>query len=227
MKIFFASQPIVSMRVVRNTRAFRVVHFLISGDLPIRGLFMDRIPNNTYRDRFKPGRCRFASNTIDFGTAPIHFEVPVYRLVSIPSGFGPGRIGIELPTHDFGPFRYHFKSNRDRNDCKQLPLGSIKCSDTRFFDIVSSQTDITLSQPDIVSGHCEISWSRRRFAPGLRQFTSFQRRLSSGPSDIAPCQTDVSAPRTRLSLRRSDVDLAPRNRQRGAGGSLSRFRIIG
>ena len=78
------------------------------------------------------------------------------------------------------------------------------------FDITLSQSDITLSQSDIVSSHPEISWSRHRFAPGLRRFTSFWKRLSSGRSDIAPWPTDVSRPQTRLSLRRSDGCPAPR-----------------
>ena len=150
-----------------------------------------------------------ASDAIGFGTDPIHFGAPACRFVSIPHRFGLDRIGMQPATRGFGSFRYHFKSERYRNDRKQLPLKSINGSDTRFFDIVLTQSDITLSQLDIVLSHREISWSRQRLAPGLRRFTSFWRSLSSGRSDTALWPTDVWPSRTRLSLRRSDQEPAP------------------
>src|SRR5437899_5932288 len=178
---------------------------------------MERTRTNTDRHQFKPDQYLIASDAIGFGMDPIYFEAPACRFVSIWHRFGLARIGIQPATPGFGSFRHHFKSkryrfnsNRYRNDRKQVSLKSINSSDTRFFDTVLSQSDITLSQSDIVSSHPEISWSRHRFAPGLRRFTSFWKRLSSGRSDIAPWPTDVSRSQTRLSLRRSDGCPAPR-----------------
>ena len=188
---------------------------------------------NSWTDpnQFKPDRYFIASDAIGFGTDPIHFGAPECRFVSIPHRFGLDRIGMQPATRGFGSFRYHFKSkryrfnpNRYRNDHKQLPLKSINSRDTRFFDITLSRSDITLTQSDIVSSHPEISWSRQRFTPGLRQFIRFCRRLSSGRSDIAPWPTAVSRSRTRLSLRRSDGGPASRSREQDSRGPRHRIR---
>jgi len=188
--------------------------------------FIER--TRTDRNQFKPDRYFIASDAIGFGTDPIHFGAPACRFVSIPHRFGLDRIGMQPATRGFGSFRYHFKSkryrfnpNRYRNDHKQLPLKSINSRDTRFFDITLSRSDITLTQSDIVSSHPEISWSRQRFTPGLRQFIRFCRRLSSGRSDIAPWPTAVSRSRARLSLRRSDGGPAPRSREQDRSSSTA------
>ena len=187
---------------------------------------MERTRTNTDRDQFKPDQYLIASDAIGFGMDPIYFEAPACRFVSIWHRFGLARIGIQPATPGFGSFRYHFKSkryrfnsNRYRNDRKELPLKSINSRDTRFFDIVLTQSHITLTQSDIVLSHPEISWSRQPFAPGLWQFIPLWRRLSSGRSDISPCQTDVSSSRTRLSSRRSDGVRRRENRLRSVDGS--------
>src|SRR5438876_5492278 len=138
---------------------------------------MERTRTNTDRDQFKPDQYLIASDAIGFGMDPIYFEAPACRFVSIWHRFGLARIGIQPATPGFGSFRYHFKSkryrfnsNRYRNDRKELPLKSINSRDTGFFDIVSTQSHITLTESDVVLSHPEISWSRQPFAPGLWQF---------------------------------------------------------
>src|SRR2546422_2410435 len=135
---------------------------------------MKRTRTNTDRDQFKPDQYLIASDAIAFGMDPIYFEAPTCRFVSIWHRFELARIGIQPATPGFGSFRYHFKSkryrfnsNRYRNDRKELPLKSINSRDSRFFDIVLTQSHITLTQSDIVLSHPEISWSRQPFAPGL------------------------------------------------------------
>ncbi len=187
---------------------------------------MERTRTNTDRYQFKPDQYLIASDAIGFGMDPIYFEAPACRFVSIWHRFGLARIGIQPATPGFGSFRYHlkskryrFNSNRYRNDRKELPLKSINSRDTRFFDIVLTQSHITLTESDVVLSHPEISWSRQPFAPGLWQFIPLWRRLSSGRSDISPCQTDVSSSRTRLSSRRSDGVRRRENRLSGVDGS--------
>jgi len=178
------------------------------------------IRTNTYRDLFKSFRYVVASLTIGFDTGPIHFDAPAFRLASIPRRFGLSRIGIWPPVYSFGSFRYQFESKgcrsnskRYRKERKQLPFKSIKYRDIRFFDITLTQSDIALTQGGIVLSLPEISWTHHRFAPCLREFISFRRRLSSARSHIAPWPTESSLSRKRLSSTRCDRRLSSKEKR--------------
>ena len=171
--------------------------------------------------------CR-GSSTIGFAPNPLLFDAPTCRLLSFPSRLGCSRSVSRTPTCVFRSFPcgiesfpYGIKSFPHGNDLRQVLAKSIHCSDIRFSYVVWPRSHMVLSHSHMVLSSFHLAWSRRRFVPGLGRFAWFWRRMTSGDSDIAPCQTYACCEPMAVSLRRTGMVPAPRKPSPRCGWPLN------
>ena len=153
----------------------------------------------------------FGAQAIGVAQNPLCFDARACAFLSFPSHFGLEPIRIQTPTCVFGSFPCGMESFPYGNDCRQVHEPSTDCSDTRFFHVELSHFHMEITHLHMVLSPSEVVWGPRRFISGRRRLSSLMRRMASRHSDIAPCRTDASWQRIRLSLARADMATGPRN----------------